>query len=179
MSFNEPDVCYTGSACMTVNDSVSTYQQYMQPFAGQAALGTPAVTNSGAPAGLTYLSEFMGNCTGCTFDFVAVHWYSNKYAGAAYFEEFINETRAVAKGLPIWVTEFGLDNDDGSTFTEADEIAFLEKVMPWMDQQEDVARYAYYMDSAGILLNAAGTGLSDLGVVFDSYSNSTVQPYLG
>lgn len=89
---------------MTIESAVKTYKGYMQPFAGKAKLGAPAVTNAGAPYGLTYLSEFIGNCTGCTIDFINLHWYSNKYAGATYFEEYINSARAIANGLPIWIT---------------------------------------------------------------------------
>lgn len=89
---------------MSVSTAVSAYKQYMQPFAGKAKLGAPAVTNAGAPYGLTWLSEFMGNCTGCQIDFIVLHWYSNKYAGATYFEEYVNSARAVANGRPIWIT---------------------------------------------------------------------------
>ena len=187
MSFNEPDVCYSGSACMTVNASVAAYKSAMQPFAGQIALGAPAVTNAGSPSGPTYLGNFIGNCTGCQIDFVNMHWYSNKYAGAAYFEQVVNQIRAVrdsypaTKGKPIWVTEFGLTNDGVSAaddYTDADVQAFLEQVMPWMDQQPDIARYAYFMDSAGILANTAGTGMSTSGSIFNSFVNSTTQPNL-
>ena len=47
----------------------------MQPFAGGAKLGAPAVTNGGSPMGLTYLEYFIGNCTGYTIDFIPIHWY--------------------------------------------------------------------------------------------------------
>lgn len=177
MSFNEPDLCYSGSACMSVAASVATYQEYMEPFAGQALLGAPAVTNGGAPYGLTYLGEFLGNCTNCTVDFVNVHWYSNKYAGASYFEYFVNETRALANGRPIWITEFGLTSDD--PYTDAELESFLEQVMPWMDQQSDVARYAYFMDAPGILIDAAGDAMSAVGSVYNSFVNATTQSFLG
>lgn len=79
-SFNEPDLCGSGSACMNVSTAVSTYKQYMQPLAGKALLGAPAVTNGASDTstiGLDYLSSFLSSCTGCTIDFVNVHWYSN------------------------------------------------------------------------------------------------------
>lgn len=93
---------------MTVNASVTAYRTAMNPFAGQVQLGAPAVTNSGAPSGLAYLGQFLGNCTDCQISFVNVHWYSNKYAGASYFESFINQVRTTrdaypqTKGKPIW-----------------------------------------------------------------------------
>lgn len=171
MSFNEPDWCGSGSACMSVNASVTAYQAYMQPFADSALIGAPAVTNAGAPYGLTWLGYFMGNCTGCTFDFIALHWYSNHYAGATYFYEYIEEARVVADGRPIWITEFGLDGTDDQTDAELQ--AFLEEVLPWMDAQEDITRYAYFGDFEGYLLNSAGTALSADGVIYNNYTNVT------
>ncbi|CAD0015844.1 unnamed protein product [Aureobasidium pullulans] len=180
MSFNEPDFCIAGSACMSVSTAVSYHKQYMQPFAGKALIGAPAITNAGGtdqnPMGLKYLQYFLGNCTGCTIDFINLHWYSNKYAGASYFESHVNAARAVAGGRPIWITEIGLDNE--FSYTDAELQAFLQKIMPWMDQQPDVARYAYFMDSPGILINSAGNAISGTGMVYNSFTNSTTQPNL-
>ncbi|CAD0084960.1 unnamed protein product [Aureobasidium vineae] len=178
MSFNEPDYCIDGSACMNVSTAVVFHQQYMQPFAGKALIGAPAVTNAGgtdaAPVGLQYLQYFLGNCTGCTIDFINLHWYSNKYAGASYLESHINSARAIATGRPIWITEFGLNSE--FSYTDAELQAFLQKAMPWMDQQPDVARYAYFMDAPGILINSAGNAISGTGIVYNSFTNNTRQP---
>jgi len=43
-----------------------------------------------------------------------------------------------------------------------------------MDAQPDIARYAYFMDAPGILLDGAGDALSGSGVVFSNYTNSSV-----
>ncbi|KAF2157084.1 glycoside hydrolase family 128 protein [Myriangium duriaei CBS 260.36] len=145
----------------------------MQPYAGRAALGAPAVTNGGPPIGTTWLGEFLGNCTGCQIDFINVHWYSNVYAGANYFESFINQTRAVAGGRPIWVTEFALDST--YAFTDAQNVAFLETVMTWMDAQPDVAAYAYFMDAPGLLLDKYGANATALGIAYDSYSGGSIK----
>ncbi|WVQ96195.1 hypothetical protein IAU59_003298 [Kwoniella sp. CBS 9459] len=170
LSFNEPDLCIDGSACMSVADSVTAYQRYMQPFAGKALLGSPAVTNGGSPLGLTWLGNFIGNCTGCQIDFVNIHWYSNKWAGATYFKYQVQEARKIAGGRPIWITEFGLDNSDG-TYTQADLHAFLQEVLPWLDQQSDVHRYAYFMNTVGMLINNDGKTLSDTGVIYNNYTD--------
>ncbi|KAG9850381.1 glycoside hydrolase family 128 protein, partial [Aureobasidium melanogenum] len=179
-SFNEPDFCQSGSACMNVSTAVYYHQQYMQPFAGKALIGAPAVTNSGGtdadPMGLQYLQYFLGNCTGCTIDFINLHWYSNKYAGASYLEYYVNSARAVAAGRPIWITEFGLDST--YSYTDAELQAFLQEAMPWLDQQPDVARYAYFMDASGILIDSAGDGISGTGIVYNNFTNSTLQPNL-
>ncbi|KAK6003611.1 hypothetical protein QM012_009382 [Aureobasidium pullulans] len=179
-SFNEPDFCQSGSACMNVSTAVYYHQQYMQPFAGKALIGAPAVTNSGGtdtdPMGLLYLQYFLGNCTGCTIDFINLHWYSNKYAGASYLEYYVNSARAVAGGRPIWITEFGLDST--YSYTDVELQAFLQEAMPWLDQQPDVARYAYFMDAPGILIDNAGDGISGTGIVYNNFTNSTLQPNL-
>lgn len=169
LGFNEPDLCIGGSACMDVASSVKAWKAYMQPFAGKALLGSPAVTNGGAPYGLTWLSNFIDQCTGCQIDFIVIHWYSNKWAGANYFKSQVEAARQVANGRPIWVTEFGLDYSDG-TYTDADVQAFLEEVMPWMDEQSDVHRYAYFMDTNNMLMNSAGTGMSDTGAIYNNYT---------
>jgi len=78
LGFNEPDLCVPGSACMSLNSSVTAWKQYMEPFAGKALLGSPAVTNGGSTGtdymGADYLNYFIGNCTGCHIDFVNMHW---------------------------------------------------------------------------------------------------------
>ncbi|WVF68660.1 hypothetical protein IAT40_003431 [Kwoniella sp. CBS 6097] len=170
LSFNEPDLCIDGSACMSIADSVTAYKKYMQPFAGKALLGSPAVTNGGSPSGLTWLGNFIGNCTGCQIDFITIHWYSNKWAGANYFKYQVEEARKVAGGRPIWITEFGLDNSDGM-YTQADLHAFLQEVLPWLDQQSDVHRYAYFMNTVGMLINNDGKTLSDTGVIYNNYTD--------
>lgn len=73
MSFNEPDWCASGSACMEIPTAVAAWKKYMQPFAGKAKLVAPSVTNAGAPYGLTWLENFIGNCTACTIDAINLH----------------------------------------------------------------------------------------------------------
>ncbi|KAG9605604.1 glycoside hydrolase family 128 protein, partial [Aureobasidium melanogenum] len=171
LAFNEPDVCYSGSACMDIDASVSAYKTYMDPFAGKALLGSPSVTNQGGTSGATWLQNFIGNCTGCQIDFVCMHWYSNKWAGATYFKEQVQAIRDVAGGRPILVTEFGLTVDDQwDTYTDDDLADFLEDVMGWMDDQDDIKGYAYFMDAPGYLINSAGTSMSDIGVLYNNYT---------
>ncbi|GAB7355253.1 hypothetical protein MBLNU459_g5800t1 [Dothideomycetes sp. NU459] len=180
-SFNEPDFCIAGSACMNISTSVAAYKKYIQPFAGKALLGAPAVTNAGSgpagPAGLDYLQYFIGNCTNCTIDFVNLHWYSNKYAGASYLESHVQAARNISGGRPIWVTEIGLTDDN--PYTQAELQSFLATIMPWLDQQPDVHRYAYFYDAPGILLTSDGSALSGTGMVYNNFTNSTTQPYVG
>ncbi|THW93252.1 hypothetical protein D6C90_07609 [Aureobasidium pullulans] len=170
LGFNEPDLCVAGAgaSCMEMDFAVKAWKQYMEPFAGKALLGSPAVTNGGSPLGLTWLSNFMGNCTGCHIDFINIHWYSNKWAGANYFKQQVQAAHAMSGGRPVWITEFGLDNSDG-TYTTAELQSFLEEVMTWMDETDYVQRYAYFMDTTGMLMNSAGTDMSDTGNMYNSY----------
>lgn len=169
LGFNEPDLCLAGagSSCMAMSDAVKAWKQYMEPFAGKALLGSPAVTNGGSPMGLTWLSNFMGNCTGCHIDFINIHWYSNKWAGANYFKQQVQAAHEMSGGRPVWITEFGLDSS--TAYTEAELQSFLEEVMDWMDAQPYVQRYAYFMDTTNALMNSDGSGMSDTGAMYNSY----------
>lgn len=175
-SFNEPDVCWPGSACMTVASAVKTYKKFMQPYAGKALLGAPAVTNAGSPAGITWLGKFLKQCPTCHVDFVNVHFYTNIYAvqTLAYFQSFINDVRKVANGRPIWVTEYGVNDENAYTSAQLND--FLKRSMAWMDQQDDIAKYSYFYAAPGILVGKAGKALSPTGKVFDTYRNTTKQP---
>ena len=89
----------------------------MQPNYGTVQLGTPAVTNGGGQAGLTYLETFVSLCTGCTYNFVNVHYFVDRSAMnvTQYLQAFknyidINVPAVQAKhssltGLPIAVGE--------------------------------------------------------------------------
>ena len=71
-SSNEPD--NPSEANLTPSQSVTIYQTFMQPYYGTVQLGTPAVTNGGGQAGLTYLENFISLCTGCTYNFINIHY---------------------------------------------------------------------------------------------------------
>lgn len=165
LGFNEPDLCYPGSSCMSVNQSVDAWKKYMEPFAGKARLGAPAVTNGGPPSSLTWLGEFIANCTDCTIDFVPLHWYSNVYA-FSYLQYYVQQAYNVT-GKPIWITEFGIDGSGGS---ELQYQAFLKMALPWLDAVPYVERYAYFYDAPGYLINADGNGLSAQGMIYNSYT---------
>lgn len=67
MSFNEPDLSSQSNLSPAV--AAAGYLTYMQPFAGKAKLGSPAITNGGGSMGLSWLSSFMTACSGCQIDF--------------------------------------------------------------------------------------------------------------
>jgi hypothetical protein len=155
LAFNEPD--HAQQANMAPGVAAAAYKTHMQPFAGKAKLGSPAVTNGGGDMGLTWLSSFMSACSGCTIDFVAVHWYDS-INNVEYFKNHITSAHTKT-GKPVWLTEFG--TIDGSDAQKAD---FLRKVLPWLDSQDFVERYAYFMVSDGMMVN--GGSMSAQGSAF-------------
>lgn len=166
-SFNEPDL--STQANMAVSVAAQAYMDNMQPYAGKAKLGAPAVTNGGGSMGLTYLSNFISACPGCTIDFINIHWYESA-TNFAYFKSHIEDAYKAGGGRPVWITEFAAS---GST---AEQNTFLEVVIPWLDAQPYVERYAYFMCKDGVL--TSGNGVSTLGSTFESYTSSTISPLI-
>ncbi|CCU81172.1 hypothetical protein BGHDH14_bgh02974 [Blumeria hordei DH14] len=157
LAFNEPDLAAQSS--LSIPLAVDGYRSLMQPYAGKAKLGSPAVTNGGAPMGLTYLQNFISSCSGCTIDFVNIHWYNG--GNAQDFKNYVTKAHAAGGGRPVWITEFEASGDT------AQQQAFLNDVLPWLDSQDYVERYAYFMAADGILISS-GTTLSPVGQAFAS-----------
>lgn len=162
--FNEPDNCQgTGGSCMTAESAVTTYKTYISPFGNVTRLGAPAVTNTVGPnLGLNWTIAFLQACSDYQVDFVPIHWYATAYA-VSYFQEFVQQAYNVT-GKPIWITEFGFPSNDAAPPSQQQ--AFLSTVLPWLDAQPYVERYAFFMDGPECLLNSAGTGLSPLGQIY-------------
>lgn len=165
LAFNEPD--NPDQSNITPANAAAGYIQYMNPLSGSAQLGAPAVTNGGSPEGLTWLESFITACNGeCDIDFVPIHWYDSA-SNYAYFKEYVQEAYVAGGNRTLWITEFG------ATGTDAEVVEFLTVVMPWLDEQEYVGRYAYFMDEVGVLAETT-TELSEIGSTFMSYTSSIV-----
>jgi len=134
LAFNEPDL--SGQCDISVADAVTAWNTYIQPFAGQVTLVSPAVTNGASPLGQTWLDEFISACTGCTIDAIALHIYDSA-SNTAYYQNYLSDA-ASKYGKPIWVTEFGIN--------DGDPVAFLNTMLPWLDGESGIGRYAYFMD---------------------------------
>ncbi|RKU46951.1 hypothetical protein DL546_005798 [Coniochaeta pulveracea] len=143
LSFNEPD--NGGQANISPSVAAAAHIQYMNPFAGQARISTPAITNSGADGeGISWLQEFISACGGkCSYDFAAVHWYSNNG------DDFLSHLEAVhnATGLPVWVTEFApIGTEVGDYATWVAQVCHTIDTDPKYDFVE---RYSYFMVAEG------------------------------
>jgi hypothetical protein len=147
---------------MDVGAAVSNWKQSFQPYAGKVSLVSPAVTNGPAPMGLAYLKSFISSCQGCTIDACAVHWYDSA-TNIQYFKNYVTDAISACGGKPIWLTEFGASGSDDQV------VSFLGEVLPWMDSNPGVARYAYFMTAKGssYLVNNGG-GLSKIGQAYNT-----------
>jgi hypothetical protein len=155
VGFNEPD--HKEQANLDAGQAASAYKQYITSnFQGKAKLVSPSVTNGPAPMGLDYLSRFMSACSDCGIQAVNIHWYDSSN-NVAYFKSHIQNAYDQFK-LPIWLTEFGT--------TDGNDQAFLAEVLPWLDSQPFVERYAYFMAKEGVLLS--GGALSAAGKTYAS-----------
>ncbi|KFZ11290.1 hypothetical protein V502_07624 [Pseudogymnoascus sp. VKM F-4520 (FW-2644)] len=157
LAFNEPDL--PAQSNLDPGAAAAGYKTFMQPFAGKAKLGSPAVTNGPAPMGIAYYQSFMAACDGCTVDFIPLHWY-DAASNVVGFKQHISDMNDVAGGRKLWITEFGAS---GSTEEQEE---FLRQVIPWLDGQDYVERYAYFYADGVLTQNNA---VSALGNVFMSF----------
>lgn len=97
LAFNEPDLPneWGGSNIEPARAARGYIANFVPLQQRGVKLGMPAV--SGAGWGITWLREFVGNCTEllhgarCPYDFVPVHWYDNYGGLVAHVEEAIAE----------------------------------------------------------------------------------------
>lgn len=164
-SFNEPDI--PSQAGMTPAVAASAHVIHMNPFAGQAKIGAPSVSNSGQSGqGLDWLSSWIDACEAldeqCHYDFCNIHW----YAQVAYVDTLFTQLEAAHKlcGKPIWLTEFA---PELGTATDAETAAFLEEVIPKLEALDYVEAYSYWMVATDNLMTSA-TSLSTYGQVYAS-----------
>ncbi|KAK3343768.1 glycosyl hydrolase catalytic core-domain-containing protein [Lasiosphaeria hispida] len=156
-SFNEPD--NGGQANMSPSEAAAAHILYMNPFAGKARIGTPAITNSNQNGeGIAWLSSFFDACGGnCAADFVNIHIYG--VDTATFLQHLKNVHNKFNK--PVWITEFAFGGSD----EEVDQA--LKTVIHEMDNNPEfsfVERYAYFMAADGMMVK--GNSLSSYGNTF-------------
>jgi hypothetical protein len=157
LGFNEPDLGTQSNLSPSV--AAQGWKTFMEPYACQARLAAPAVTNGGSPMGLTWLSSFLSLCSDCTIDVIPIHWY-NGASMAADFKQHVQDAYTAGGNRPIWITEFGCTSG-----SDTDIANFFNEVIPWLDSQSYVERYAYFMAATGNLVDSATT-LSTTGKAY-------------
>jgi hypothetical protein len=157
--------------------TVAAHKQHVQPIAlahPGTRIGAPAVTNgvkseTGSPMGTEFLKPFIQACNqqNIKIDFVVAHWYdtwpSDPAGQAARFKQFKDHMTAIYEAggrRKIWLTEFAVWSGDQKDF--------LGKVMPWLDEQPWIERYAFHYAKQGILVSSDMEGLTELGKAYVS-----------
>jgi len=178
LGFNEPE--RSDQANLSPQAAVNLWKQYIQPLKTKypnMRLGAPAV--SSAPAGKLWLQQFIPLCTGCTIDFIPIHWYGT---GASNFEAYVTDIHNTF-GKNIWVTEWAYTTGAGCAWKQTDS-TYAKNMQPiydfmgatgnWMEQQSWIERYSWFgaMQSLDAtldcdrLITADGTTNTPLGVQY-------------
>jgi hypothetical protein len=89
-----------------------------------------------------------------------IHWYDSA-TNIDYFKSHVQQAHDIS-GKPVWITEFGASGSDDQVNS------FLKTVLPWLDEQDYVERYSYFMASEGKLIS--GGKLSTYGNTFATYT---------
>ena len=163
LGFNEPDIA--DQANMSPDTAVTLWKQYIQPLKTSLGLrlGSPAVSNG--PQGLPWLQQFVSKCTGCSIDFIAIHWYGSDY------DSFVNHLLAAKNAFPgkkLWLTEFALNLGASASA----QLQFYYRAKTYLDNAEFVERYNWFYPFRGTgghnLISNSGT-LTNLGNAYISY----------
>ena len=162
MSYGEP--AHSG---ITAQTAVTDWMQNMEPYAAQGvSLGAPG--NLQNPVDFEWLGTFLDLCetAGCTIGFVCVHWFwTPGPSGQQDFKNAVNNATSLAKGKPVWVDNFEANGDAEG------QIEFLTNIIPWLEDNDLVARYGYLAmnRTQGGFLPETGNELSDLGKFYATF----------
>ncbi|KAH6607318.1 hypothetical protein Trco_003631 [Trichoderma cornu-damae] len=188
LSFNEPDApsSWGGSDVTPANAALAWIANFIPLQQRGVKIGLPACT--GAPSGLDWLQQFLGNCsrlisTGntvqqCPYDFVPLHWYDN-FEGLA---SHIGQYAATFPNKNIWVTEYAYANQPLLQTQQ-----FYNTSASYMDSLSYLERYSYFgafrsgVSNVGpnaTFLNNAGL-LTDIGSLYLGFGLTGVNPISG
>ena len=162
MSFGEP--AHSG---ITPETAVTAWMTDMEPYAKQGvSLGAPG--NLQNPADMVWLAKFLDLCdtAGCTIGFLCVHWFWTPGPnGQQDFKNAVNNVTTQAKGKPVWVDNFE------ATGNITSQIEFLTAIIPWLEDNDLIARYGYLAmnRTSGGFLPETGDELSDLGKFYATF----------
>lgn len=132
----------TGEANLSPSSAASLWQSSFEPLSTSLAVALvgPAVTNGGAPMGLEWTSEFLGNCSECTISALALHWYDTA-TNIGSFQSYFEGALARFPDYDLVISEFW------GAGTDEEVEAFLKAVLPWMEGQDRITRYAAFGES--------------------------------
>lgn len=143
MAFNEPDI--GNQAALAATHAISLFKKFLSPYSGRVKLVSPCVTNSPQQGqGLSWLTDFLGGCTDCGVEALAVHWYGESVDD---FTSFVKKSMDLASkhNIPeVWVTEFALNQDTAQGGSNQQSADFITQARSFLDKQDMVTRYAYF-----------------------------------
>ncbi|KAL2264041.1 hypothetical protein VTK26DRAFT_3079 [Humicola hyalothermophila] len=156
-SFNEPDL--DSQANMSPQLAAEKHIELMNPFSGQARIGTPAITNSVSPnQGIDWMRQWFNACGGrCAADFVNIHIYGvDTKTFLAHVLNVYNTFR-----MPVWITEFAFNGAEDEINSQ------LATVIEQIEHNSTFAfveRYSYFMVEEGFMVK--GNSMSSYGNTF-------------
>ncbi|KAI1186661.1 glycoside hydrolase family 128 protein [Nemania serpens] len=188
LTFNEPDgpTQYGGSNIFPYKAAQVWVDNIIPLQEKGIKVGLPACT--GAQSGITWLQEFLGNCSqlistdgnekNCSYDFVSIHWYGNFEGLASHLGEY----SAAFPNKSQWITEYNLDNQDLASTQ-----GFFNTSAEYFDRLDNVARYSYFgsfrsdksnVGPNAVMLNNDGE-LTDIGSWYLGGAATGVKPQSG
>ena len=163
LGFNEPD--NSSQSNMSVATAIANWPTLVN---NSTLVGSPATAGNPLTTG-SWLTQFMNWTPKPKVDFVCVHWYK----GVDYVK-FKSDMTAIINlyGKPIWVTEFAPQTvssaqSQPNKYTQTQVNTFLNQVIPWMEQNPMVQKYAYHNSKYGTcaIFTTAGQ-LTPTGVTY-------------
>lgn len=165
MGFNEPDI--PAQANLSPDAACTAWKEYMNPIASshpEVTIIGPSVSNGPPPTmGVGWLQSFKEVCPDAIYHATNMHYYDIYDADTINrFKAQVDKVAAV-NGLPVWITEFGLNPGSASQEQAA---SFLKDAMAYCDSNPVVQGYSYFMVGSGENMLNDGTGLSAIGKVY-------------
>jgi hypothetical protein len=167
LGFNEPD--NASQSNIPVATAISLWPSFNNP---SVLIGSPAT--QGNATGLTWIQDFMTQVNADTtgklrVDFIATHWYGWDTGAcdpaANTLESWIAGIEAIPGNRPIWLTEWGCDNDSNPNAATVE--AFYAGALAMFAKHPRVVRYAWYQwETYNELVNADGGALTTLGTAY-------------
>ena len=163
LGFNEPD--NTSQSNMSVATALANWPTLVN---NSTRIGSPATAGNPLTTG-SWLTQFMNGTPKPKVDFVCVHWY--KGCDVAKFK---SDMTAIINlyGKPIWITEFAPQTVSSAQalptkYTQTQINTFLNQVIPWMEANPMIEKYAYHNPKYGNCATFTSTGaLTATGITY-------------
>ncbi|EFA78343.1 hypothetical protein PPL_08994 [Heterostelium album PN500] len=164
MGFNEPN--FIGQADLSPSAAAALWPQIQQTGRKNVLAG---LADCGGVGGnckyntVQWAVDFLGNCTNCQVDAIAVHQY---YCSASDVMTKINRLYQATK-KPIWLSEFACNG--ASSYQQV--IDFAKELLPQLESSTVVERYSWFIHWC------QGCKSSDLLYSSLLYDNGTMTPF--